>query len=145
DRIGTRPLVLAGLALMAAGTLYLSTAAGGTSVVPAGFGVLGLSVGFILVLTPIISAAAGALPPDQVGVGLGILQGAQFLGAGAGPALFGALVTARAQSGSTALNPLHAAPDGAAFSDAFLAMATVAALTLVVAYRMRPAARQARS
>jgi MFS transporter, DHA2 family, metal-tetracycline-proton antiporter len=137
DRVGTRPLVLTGLTAMALFALILSTSAGATSVVPAGIGVLGLGVGFLLVLTPIISAAAGALPPEQVGVGLGILQGAQFLGAGTGPALFGVLVSARERSGGDALNPLHA-HDGAAFSDAFLTMAAVAALALVVAFRMRP-------
>ena len=140
DRIGTRPLVLAGLAAMGLFALFLSTFAGGTSAIPAGVGVLGLSIGFILVMTPIISAAAGALPADQVGVGLGILQGAQFLGAGTGPALFGVLVTARQQSGDGAANPLYDAIEGAPFSDAFLTMAVIALLALVVAFRMRPAA-----
>jgi MFS transporter, DHA2 family, metal-tetracycline-proton antiporter len=135
DRIGTRPLVLTGLTVMCLFALFLSTV---TGVIPAGVGILGFSVGFILVITPIISAAASALPADQVGVGLGILQGAQFLGAGTGPALFGVLVTARQQSGSGAINPLYPAHEGAAFSDAFLAMATVAVLTLIVAFRMRP-------
>jgi MFS family permease len=138
DRIGTRPLVLTGLAAVGLFALFLSTFTGGPSVLPAGVGVLGLSVGFILVITPIISAAASALPPDQVGVGLGILQGAQFLGAGTGPALFGVLVSARELSGSGAVNPLYAADEGAAFSDAFLAMAVVAVLALTVAFRMRP-------
>jgi DHA2 family metal-tetracycline-proton antiporter-like MFS transporter len=138
DRIGTRQLVLSGLAAMGVFALFLSTFAGGTSAIPAGVGILGLAVGFILVLTPIISAAASALPPDQVGVGLGILQGAQFLGAGTGPALFGVLVSARLQSGSGAVNPLYPADAGAAFSDAFLAMALVAVLALIVAFRMRP-------
>jgi MFS transporter, DHA2 family, metal-tetracycline-proton antiporter len=135
DRIGTRPLVLTGLAAMGLFALFLSTV---TGVIPAGVGILGLSVGFLLVLTPIISAAASALPADQVGVGLGILQGAQFLGAGTGPALFGVLVTARQQGGSDAVNPLYPGHEGAAFSDAFLAMAVVVVLALVVAYRMRP-------
>jgi DHA2 family metal-tetracycline-proton antiporter-like MFS transporter len=134
DRIGTRPLVLTGLAAMFLFALFLSTV---TGVIPAGVGVLGLSAGFILVLTPIISAAAGALPADQVGVGLGILQGAQFLGAGTGPALFGVLVTARQQSGNDAVNPLYPGHEGAAFSDAFLAMAVVVVLALIVAFRMR--------
>jgi hypothetical protein len=127
--------VLTGLTAMLVFALFLSTV---TGVIPAGVGVLGLSVGFLLVLTPIISAAASALPPDQVGVGLGILQGAQFLGAGTGPALFGALVSAREQGGGAALNPLYTAHAGAAFSDAFLAMAAVSAISLVVAFRMRP-------
>ncbi|MFC3995645.1 MFS transporter [Nocardiopsis sediminis] len=139
DRIGTRALVLTGLALMGLFSLALSAFTAGTSAIPAGVGILGFSVGFVLVMTPIISAAAGALPPDQVGVGLGILQGAQFLGAGAGPALFGVLVTARQQSGADAVNPLYAGPEGAAFSDAFLAMAAVTVLALAVASRMRPA------
>jgi DHA2 family metal-tetracycline-proton antiporter-like MFS transporter len=140
DRIGTRPLVLIGLGAVGVFALFLSTFTGGTSVIPAGIGMLGVSVGFIFVLTPIITAAANALPSDQVGVGLGILQGAQFLGAGTGPALFGVLVSARELSGSDAVNPLYAAQDGAAFSDAFLAMAAVAVLALVVAFRMRPEA-----
>ncbi|MGP4100843.1 MFS transporter [Nonomuraea sp. KM90] len=140
DRVGTRPLVLAGLAAMGLFAVFLSACAGGTSVIPAGIGVLGLGVGFIFVLTPIISAAAGTLPGDRVGVGIGILQGAQFLGAGTGPALLGALVTARQQSGAGAVNPLFPGHEGAAYSDAFLAMAAVVVLALVVAVRMRPRA-----
>jgi DHA2 family metal-tetracycline-proton antiporter-like MFS transporter/DHA2 family florfenicol/chloramphenicol resistance protein-like MFS transporter len=137
DRIGTRALVLTGLAVMGLSALFLSTFAGGASVIPAGAGIFALSVGFILVLTPIISAAASALGVDQVGVGLGILQGAQFLGAGTGPALFAVLVSAR--QGSRAVNPSYDGQVGAAFSDAFLAMAVVVVLALIVAVRMRPA------
>lgn len=139
DRVATRLLVLSGLGAVGLFSLFLSTFAGGSSVIPAGLGILGLSVGFFFVLTPIISAAASALPPDQVGVGLGILQGAQFLGAGAGPALLGVLVTARQQTGADAFNPLHVGPAGAAYSDAFLAMAAVVVLALIAAFRMRPA------
>jgi DHA2 family metal-tetracycline-proton antiporter-like MFS transporter/DHA2 family florfenicol/chloramphenicol resistance protein-like MFS transporter len=144
DRIGTRPLVLTGLALMGLFALFLSTFTAGTSVIPTGAGILGLSAGFIFVITPIISAAASALPADQVGIGLGILQGAQFLGAGTGPALFGVLVTARQENGSGAINPLYPGHAGAAFSDTFLAMAVVVVLTLIVAFRMRPAAAPSR-
>ncbi|MEJ3748174.1 MFS transporter [Actinomycetes bacterium KLBMP 9797] len=139
DRIGTRPLVLIGLAAIGLFALYLSSVAGHRSVIPAGVGILGLSVGFLLVMTPIISAAASALPADQVGVGVGILQGAQFLGAGTGPALFGVLVAARQESGGGAINPVRSGDAGAAFSDAFLAMAVVVVFAFVVAFRMRPA------
>ncbi|MDA3629261.1 MFS transporter [Saccharopolyspora sp. WRP15-2] len=131
DRIGTRPLVVVGLAIMAASALFLATAT--TSVVPIAAGILGLSVGFILVLTPIISAAASALPSEQVGIGLGILQGAQFLGAGTGPALFAVLVAARQQTVGAA----------AAFSEVFLVMAVVVVLALITAFRMRPAHHEA--
>ncbi|MGW1682769.1 MFS transporter [Saccharopolyspora sp. NPDC002376] len=126
DRIGTRPLVLVGLVIMAVSALFLATAT--ASVVPIATGILGLSVGFILVLAPIISAAASALPSEQVGIGLGILQGAQFLGAGTGPALFGVLVAARQQTaGATA-----------AFSEVFLVMAVVLVLAMITAFRMHP-------
>ncbi|MFF4624401.1 MFS transporter [Nonomuraea jabiensis] len=140
DRVATRLLVLAGLAAVGLFSLFLSTFAGGSSVIPAGLGILGLSVGFFFVLTPIISAAASALPPDQAGVGLGILQGAQFLGAGTGPALLGVLLTARQQTGTDAFNPLHTGQDGAAYSDVFLAMAVILVLAVIAASRMRPAA-----
>jgi MFS transporter, DHA2 family, metal-tetracycline-proton antiporter len=140
DRIGTRPLVLTGLTLIGLFSLFLSTFTGGSSVIPASVGILGLSLGFTLVMTTLIGAAANELPADQAGAGLGILQGAQFLGAGTGPALFGVLVSARQQSGSGAVNPLYSGHEGAAYSDVFLAMAVVVILTLIVASRMRPAA-----
>ncbi|MET9248679.1 MFS transporter [Nonomuraea sp. NPDC003709] len=140
DRIATRLLVLPGLVAVGLFSLFLSTFAGGSSVIPAGLGILGLSVGFFFVLTPIISAAASALPPDQAGVGLGILQGAQFLGAGTGPALLGVLVTARQQTVTDAFNPLHTGQDGAAYSDVFLAMAVIVVLAVIAAFRMRPGA-----
>ncbi|MEO3796059.1 MFS transporter [Nonomuraea sp. B10E15] len=136
DHTGTRLLVLTGLAAVGVFALFLSTFAGGTSAIPAGVGIFGLSVGFVCVMTPIISAVASALPADQVGAGLGILQGAQFLGAGTGPALFGVLVTARQQSGSGAINPLHSGHEGAAFSDVFLAMAVVVIPALITTFRM---------
>ncbi|MCX4965720.1 MFS transporter [Streptomyces sp. NBC_00654] len=140
DRVGTRPMVLTGLTLIGVFSLWLSSFTDGSSVIPAGVGVLGLSIGFILVMTTIIGAAAGELPPEQAGVGLGILQGAQFLGAGTGPAVFGVLVSARQQSGSDAFNPFYSDHDGSAYSDVFLAMAGLVVLTLIVASRMRPAA-----
>ncbi|GHH28314.1 MFS transporter [Streptomyces rubradiris] len=139
-RFGTRVPVLYGLGVMGLFSLFLSSFTGGSSVIFAGAGILGLSIGFMLVMTTIIGAAASELPPERIGAGLGILQGAQFLGAGAGPAVFGVLVSARKQSGSDAVNPLYSGHSGSAYSDVFLAMAVVVALTLVVASRMRPTA-----
>jgi hypothetical protein len=63
---------------------------------------------------------------------------AQFLGAGAAPAVFGALLTTRQHNGASALNPLHADQVTAAFSDVFLIMAVVIVPALIAAYRMRP-------
>ncbi|MFF2392961.1 MFS transporter [Nocardia sp. NPDC058114] len=138
DRIGARTPTLTGLAVMGLSAVFLSTVAGGGSLVLTAIGITALCAGFIFVMTPIISAAAGALAPAQAGIGLGILQGAQFLGASAGPALFGALVSARRQAGTDALNPLNDTRSGAAFSDAFLAMAFVAVTALIIALWMRP-------
>ncbi|MFB6816636.1 MFS transporter [Streptomyces sp. NPDC056347] len=137
DRVDARLPVLCGLGLIGLFSLLLSSFTGSSSAVFAGVGILGLSIGFMLVMTTIIGAAAGELPPEQTGAGLGILQGAQFLGAGTGPAVFGVLVSARRQSGGDAVNPLHSGDDGSAYSDVFLAMAAVVVLTLVVASRMR--------
>ncbi|MEV6124661.1 MFS transporter [Streptomyces sp. NPDC052077] len=139
-RVDTRALVLSGLGLIGLFSLFLSSFTGGSSVVFAGVGILGLSIGFMFVMTTIIGAAASELPPEQVGTGLGILQGAQFLGAGTGPAVFGVLVSARQQNGSDAINPLYSGHSGSAYSDVFLAMAVVVVLTMAVASRMRSGA-----
>ncbi|AZM46671.1 MFS transporter [Streptomyces sp. WAC 06738] len=140
SRATPRPPVLAGLALIGLSALWLSTFTGGSSVIPAGVGILGLSIGFMLVMTTIIGAAAAELPAEQAGVGLGILQGAQFLGAGTGPAVFGVLASARQEGGGDAVNPFYPGDEGAAYSDVFLSMAAVVVLTLLVATRLRPRA-----
>ncbi|MBW4721453.1 MFS transporter [Saccharothrix obliqua] len=138
DHIGRRTLVLTGLALMGLFALYLSTFTGSASPIPAGIGILGLSIGFALVMTTLVNSAAAELPAEQAGTGLGILQGVQFLGAATGPAVFGVLVSARGQSGAGAVNPFHSGPEGAAYSDVFLTMAVVVVVTLVIASRLRP-------
>ncbi|WP_062204327.1 MFS transporter [Streptomyces sp. NBRC 109706] len=140
-RADARLLVLLGLGLIGLFSLFLSSFTGDSSVAFAGVGILGLSIGFMFVMTTIISAAARELPPEKTGVGLGILQGAQFLGAGTGPAVFGVLLSARQEGGDGAVNPLFDGADGFAYSDVFLAMAAVVVLALVVASRMRPGAR----
>ncbi|MFJ6657197.1 MFS transporter [Streptomyces sp. NPDC091377] len=141
DRVGTRATVFVGLVLVGLSSLLLSTLTDGSSVIPAGAGVLGLSVGFVLVITTVVGAVAGGLPAEQAGSGIGILQGAQFLGAGTGPAVFGVLASARQQGDSGAINPFFSGHDGAAYSDVFLAMTGIVVLLLFVAARLRPAER----
>lgn len=131
DRVDARILVLSGLAAMGFSTLFISTFAAGASPLLASAGILGVGTGFVFVITTITNTAAGALPGDQVGVGLGIFQGAQFLGAATGPALIGALLSARNEASSNAINPLYAL-NATPFSDAFLAM-TVAVIVALVA------------
>jgi MFS transporter, DHA2 family, metal-tetracycline-proton antiporter len=135
DRAGPRRVVLTGLAVRGLSVFFLSTYAG-SSPLSAATGVLGIGAGFVFVATALTATAAASLPGEQIGVGLGIFQGAQFLGAGTGPALAGVLLDARQASGGAALNPLHGGA-GAAFSDVFLIMALVAVLGMVVASALR--------
>ncbi|QVQ51239.1 MFS transporter [Spiractinospora alimapuensis] len=128
-----RTLILVGLATVGASTLFLSMFAGASPVFAAG-GILGIGMGMALVLTLVTDTVAGSLPPRQVGVGMGVFQGAQFLGAGTGPALAGALLAARSGA-EQAINPFYSLGPSA-YSDVFLVMALVAAAALVVALRL---------
>ncbi len=140
DRIGVRPLIVGGLLVMLFGVLFLSTFAPGASPVIAALGMLGVGVGFALANSPNVNAAAASLPPDEVGVGLGIFNGAFFLGGGTGPAVVGALLAARREAGADALNPLYGL-QSAPFSDAFLVL-TVALLISLVATMWLPTGKE---
>jgi len=131
DRIGVRPLIVTGLLAMLFSVFFLSTFAPGASPVFAALGMFGVGVGFALANSPNVNAAAASLPPDEVGAGLGIFNGAFFLGGGTGPAVVGALLAARRETGAEALNPLYAQLN-APFSDAFLVL-TVALLIALTA------------
>ncbi|MEJ2287415.1 MAG: MFS transporter [Deinococcales bacterium] len=144
DAWGPQPLILSGLAFAALGALAMSTFAGGSSLYVAGAAILAVDVGLGLLNAPTTNAAAGTLAQEQTGAGLGIFRSAFFLGAGAGPAVFGALVAAGPVTKTSALNPLYH-QHAIAFSDTFLAIAAVAVLALVVAgVGLRPGAPGAR-
>jgi DHA2 family metal-tetracycline-proton antiporter-like MFS transporter len=130
DRVGVRPLIVSGLLVMLFSALFLSTFAPGASPVVAALGMLGVGVGFALANSPNVNAAAAALPPDEVGAGLGIINGAFFLGGGTGPAVVGALLAARREAEAGALNPLYGLQSGP-FSDAFLVLAVALVMSLV--------------
>ena len=131
---------VAGLGTVAIAMLLLSSIADGGAPVLAGVGTLALGAGFALVVTSTTSVINQILPKGQVGTGVGIFQGAQFLGAGAGPAVFGVLLSARRASGAEAINPLHST-DASGHSDIFLALAIVTMLAMVAALRVRAARR----
>ena len=141
DRVGARPPIVAGLAVMAAYALFVSTFAGASPTLVAA-GVAGMGSGFALVQSPANNAAANALPKEEVGGGMGIFSGAFFLGSGTGPALVGALLAGRQEAGTGALNPLYAL-GAAPFSDAFLAVAAAALVALVAALGLRGGAGRA--
>jgi MFS family permease len=141
DRIGAKLPVIAGLAVMGLSTLFVSTFAAGASPLRVCVGILGAGVGFAFAHSPTINAGTSALAGEQVGVGLGIFQGALFLGAGTGPAVIGALLAARKEAGSGAINPLYSL-DAAPFSDAFLAMAVAVILAVVAVPGLRDSSRE---
>ena len=120
---------------MALSVLFISTFAGATPLLIAE-GILGVGTGFAFIQSPANNAAANSLPEEEVGGGMGIFAGAFFLGSGTGPALIGAFLAAREESGSSAINPLYAL-DSAPFSDAFLAIVPALILALMAASGLR--------
>lgn len=135
DRVGVRVPIVAGLVTMGLSVLFVSTFAGASPVLIA-VGMLGMGAGFAFVQSPANNAAANVLPGEEVGAGMGIFAGAFFLGSGTGPALIGALLAAREESGASAVNPLYALEAGP-FSDAFLATVPALGIALVAAFALR--------
>jgi len=73
DRRGDRRVAVVGAAVMAIAAGGLSTVAGSGPVL-VGAGMLVLGLGFALVVVSAVNAAARALPPARMGVGLGITR-----------------------------------------------------------------------
>lgn len=88
DRVGARPLVVPGAVVMSV-ALWLFTTLGAGSPLWAvvGMHVL-ISAGLSLMLTPLMTAALGSLPPDLYSHGSAILSTLQQVAAAAGTALF---------------------------------------------------------
>lgn len=140
DRVGARRPIRIGIGVLTLTVAALSTWAG---VSPAAVAVLMalLGAGFACVQSPTNNAAANALPEEEVGAGMGLIQGAGFLMGAAGPAIAGALLAARQEAGSAAWNPffglgLEAAP----FSDVFLVLLLPYLAALIASGRLPAAA-----
>lgn len=135
DRVGARLPIITGLGVLLAAVLTLSTLAGGSVfAIAATTSALGLSLA--MVTSPLINAVSAAVPPAHSGVGLGIYQGAFFLGGGTGAAVVGAVLSARSGAGDgTAWNPLHSGA-AAEFSDTLLVVAAVLVVTVLLALRL---------
>ena len=128
--------ITAGLAVMFLSLLFISTFAAGAGAVMVSVGILGLTTGMAFVHPPLTNAAAGSLPEEEVGGGIGIFQGLLFLGGGTGPALTGAFLAAREEAGAVAISPVYAL-DAAAFSDVFLALGLALVVALIAAAGLR--------
>ncbi|MDQ3411957.1 MAG: MFS transporter, partial [Chloroflexota bacterium] len=135
DRVGVRIPILVGLTIFGGSVLFLSTFAGASPLVIA-LGVLGVGIGGALVTPATTNAAANALSEADVAVGLGIYQGAFFLGGGTGAAVIGAVLAARGEGNADSFNPLHTL-GGAPFADAFLVIVLAVIVALVAALGLR--------
>jgi MFS family permease len=121
-RFGTKPLIVTGLAVLAAGLGVLSTIEpdGGflTDVLP---GSLISAVGMSLVFIPAMMAAIGAAAPEQGGLASGIVNTTYQIGSAIGLAAMTAIATSQ---GAGVLGDPAALTDG--FQAAFIGAAAVA-------------------
>jgi EmrB/QacA subfamily drug resistance transporter len=134
-RIGTRPVIVAGALIAAAGVWYLSRIpVHGTY--PANLlpGLVIMAVGIGAVLVSVTTAANAGVAADKAGLAAGLLNASQQLGTALGLAVFSAVATAR----TTALTAAHATPDAAltaGFQRALLACAFFLLVAAVIALR----------
>ncbi|MBP1326058.1 DHA2 family lincomycin resistance protein-like MFS transporter [Leucobacter exalbidus] len=141
DRVGPRPLIIPGMAIVAATLFALAFVDEHTSVglIIAFYAVF--CIGLALLFTPIMTTALGSLPAHQYGHGSAILNTLQQLAGAAGTAL---LITIYSGTSGRAMAQRVAEPtalaDGA--STAFMAAAIVAAATFVVSLFITRAPRQ---
>ncbi|MDP9474617.1 MAG: MFS transporter [Actinomycetota bacterium] len=132
DRLGPRAVILSGIAVMLAATLFLSTYATARPAYLLALGLFALGVGFAGVNSPAANAASATLARESAGVGLGVYQLFFFLGSGSGPAILGAFLSSRREGGEGPLNPFYGF-DASPYSDAFLLAAAALALALLAA------------
>ncbi|SCW78344.1 MFS transporter, DHA2 family, metal-tetracycline-proton antiporter [Paenibacillus tianmuensis] len=135
DRVGTKPLLIIGLIIAGISILFLSSFASGASPILVSIGVMGVGIAFAFINSPANNAAVGALQKDQVGAGMGLFQGALYLGAGTGAGVIGAFLHAR-RDAPESLNPLYTL-DAIGFSDAFLATTLAVIIALFAAFGLR--------
>lgn len=103
-RIGSRPLIVAGMALVAAGALVLAAAPERASYGPdllPGLVVIGLGVGFVFPAASI--TAFSLIDPHQMGLASGLISTAHELGAALGVAILAAVATIATAAGPAAL------------------------------------------
>ncbi|WP_114854440.1 MDR family MFS transporter [Brachybacterium sp. YJGR34] len=141
DRVGPRPLVVPGAALMALSCwleviLLDETATQGLIIalnIP-------LGLGMAMVMTPLMALSLGSLPRELYGHGSAILNTLQQLAGALGTAVFIALLTLGAfyaeQSGTGAA---VAQADGVSWSFAFGGVMTTVAVVLALTLRSTPA------
>jgi EmrB/QacA subfamily drug resistance transporter len=134
-RTGTRPVIVAGALIAAAGIYYLSRipvhGSYPASLLP---GLVIMAIGIGAVLVAVTTAANAGVPPDQAGLAAGLLSASQQLGTALGLAVFTAIAAAR----TSALLAAHARPGEAltgGFQRALLACAFFLLAAAVIGLR----------
>ena len=143
DRLGSRILATAGMALIAAGMLQLSLASASVGQVLPALGTIG--VGMSLFSAPNMSAVMGSVERSQLGLASGFLSTMRFTGQGVSIALLGAIAAWKLgpEGGRIVfLGELGSGAGTEAFADGFhsamLVGAALAAFGAVVSWIARP-------
>ncbi len=107
DRIGTRPLLVTGLLLQAAGLAWVASVASSAGAASVGYArfvvpLVIAGVGVSMALPTVPTAALGAVPPGDVGRASGVSNTLQRFGAAFGIALVAAVFAANGHFGSAA-------------------------------------------
>ncbi len=134
-RTGTRPVIVAGSLIAAAGMYYLSRipvhGSYLTDLLP---GLIIMSIGLGAVLVAVTTAANAGVAADKAGLAAGLLATSQQLGTALGLAIFTAIATAR----TSALLAAHAPPAAAltgGYQRALLACAIFLLAAAIIALR----------
>ncbi|MCW2917323.1 MAG: Puromycin resistance protein pur8 [Actinomycetia bacterium] len=106
-RVGTRPLIVAGLLVAAGGLYWLSRIpADGSYLTDLLPGLMITSFGLGAVFVSVTSAANAGVPADQAGLAAALLNASQQLGGALGLAIFSAIATSRTNHLLAARTPL---------------------------------------
>ncbi len=132
-RVGVKPVLVVGMAMLTAGLLYFTQVSVGGSYVAdllPGFLIIGVGIGFSFV--PISIAALAGIQPAEAGLASGLINTSQQIGGALGIAALSTIATSQTKDSLvTGVALPSALVDG--FSSAFLVGAIFAAFGLVAA------------
>jgi EmrB/QacA subfamily drug resistance transporter len=130
-RIGVKPVLVTGMALLTAGLVYFTQVSVGGSYVGdllPGFLLIGIGIGFAFV--PISIAALAGVQPAEAGLASGLINTSQQIGGALGIAALSTIATSRTEDSLTSgAAPAVALVDG--FTAAFVAGVIIAGLGVV--------------
>jgi MFS family permease len=134
-RTGTRPIIVAGALLGAAGTFWLShIPVDGSYVQDLLPGLLIMSAGLGAVFVGVTTAAQAGVPPDKAGLAAALINTSTWLGGALGIAIASAISTSRAHDLLAAHATVHHALTGG-FQRALLACSIAMFAAAVLAVR----------